>query len=336
MLKNSTQKPNRTRSLNSQFSYAIGESCAFSQSKRSAKYDKISNVNHKIFSFSYFSDISETSSNFAQYVKAYYSDVKRATDITTSLVESYLIYKSESVSDNTINKIYNHIAKLEKCCKKAFSSGAINWDLTKVAIPLSKSSNAYGKDSPMSMDTINDLLNCLKASNRRGNAWKSVILSAWAGLRVNETTHIVAKNVDLTGGMYGFGTVTISRGPSGGAKGGRYREVPVLDIKAQTMLKSAIEGLESDDYVVARIDGKQISSSTVTDIISDALKKIGQHDKGNINHAMRKTFAQMYYDFCRNDLQLGMQESIARVNIALGHGRNRGKSGINTYVDNIW
>ena len=83
--------------------------------------------------------------------------------------------------------------------------------------------------------------------------------------------------------------------------------------------------------------GDEISRKTIHSQIRTAMIKNGMYEKykGNLNHSLRKYYAQKYYDYCRKE-GASRKKATGLTNETLGHNFNRGKNGIKTYVKNMW
>jgi len=200
------------------------------------------------------------------------------------------------------------------------------------SFPQSTKENAYKKDKPIPADIAKVAIADLEKKD--SEAVSGVKLSFCTGMRAEETTCLKVKNIHFTKGEFGFGYVVIVRGPEGGAKGGRPRKIPIIDQEAQDALKSIVVGKNPEDYVVAKPNGTKMEPGTVEAALREALKeRHGNTYLYNSCHGLRKTFAQRYYDICRE--KYDKKQAIAKTNAVLGHGYKRGPQGIKSYVKNM-
>ena len=172
-------------------------------------------------------------------------------------------------------------------------------------------------------------------TDRRSEVVNAVTLSTYTGMRVEETTCLKVKNIRFEKGEFEFGYVVIVKGPEGGAKGGRPRFIPIIDKEAQGALRSITAGKKPDDYVVARVDGENMTPDNVSDKLCEVLKEeYGDKYLYNGCHGLRKTWAQRYYNLVRPNHT--KSQAVGKTNAVLGHGYNRGSSGLKRYVANMW
>ena len=122
----------------------------------------------------------------------------------------------------------------------------------------------------------------------------------------------------------------------GGAKGDRPRIIPIISIEAQQALRKAAAGKQPADYIASKEDGRKMTADNVQRALREWMDKaVGRKYKGNRCHGMRKTWAQSYYDLLRKN-GCTKAEAISKTNAVLGHGTNRGPSGIKMYVARMW
>jgi len=272
--------------------------------------------------------------DFGSFLKTTSPSVKYAYEIDPKAIRSFLDAKSETCVDKTLGKIYSRIGKLEQCCAHTYFGSKFGWDVDEVTIPASSKSADFVKNTPIPLNiaifTISDL------REKRSEVGNAVTLSAFAGMRANETTSLKVKDVHFDGGEFGYGYIEIVKGPEGGAKGGRPRMIPVLNENAQNALLEITAGKKPDDYVAAKTDGSKMMPDNVQRALREIMDaKYGSAYKGNRCHGMRKTWAQNYYDVVRSG-GCTKSQAVSKTNVVLGHGSKRGEQMVKMYVKNIW
>ena len=98
-------------------------------------------------------------------------------------------------------------------------------------------------------------------------------------------------------------------------------------------MKSVTTGKSPNDYIVVNNKGEKMTTANVSRMLKDVLReRHGNTYLYNGCHALRKTWAQRYYDVVRE--KCDKKEAVSKTNLVLGHGKNRGGQGIETYVAN--
>lgn len=321
----------KCRSLENQMKHACSDAMSLGEQKR--RYARANNgeTNEKVFGLKYAQDLYKTMGQLCYYLKTNCPEVRWVKDIRQEHLQGFLQEKSNSCNINTLGKIKSHIGKLEKICKAEY--GRMDWKADKLALPAIIDCPA---DLKTYVATKTDYLKT-KADmqdNGRSEAWKAVVLSRYAGLRVNETAEVKIGRFTPTGGKWGCGTVTL-QGKEDGTKGGRWRTVDILTPEARTALAEAFEERSGGVYVIQQTDGSPLKPDSITRALERSAKRTGVDlPKYNRNHSYRKLFAQESYDAAR---ATGMtkREALDYANHQLGHGDNR-KDLSDRYVQNQW
>jgi len=306
-------------------------------SKRADKFNPAIDTSWKIYSSTSRRDMLDMAKDFGGFLREHFPDLTRASRISPDNIQAYINAKAATCVDATLGKIMSRVGKLEVCCRHAYSGerDTFAWHVKGVTTPSSTKNADFVKDTPVPLEVSKTILATLseKRSSEVGNA---VTLSAYAGMRANETTCLKVKNITFYGGEFGFGYITIAKGPEGGAKGGRPRVIPILNQESQDAIKSVIAGKQSEDYVAAKSDGTKMTPDNVQRSMREVMdKQFGHTYKGNRNHGMRKAWAQRYYDVVRNG-GCTRKQAVEKINEVLGHGSKRGEEMVRMYVAKIW
>jgi len=324
-----------SQNIKEQFKNVVHGCAAPYHSKRADKFNDAIDTAWKIYANSSFDDMLDLAKNFGDFVREQYPEKNRAYLVDKDVIQTYMNSKAASWSQDTFFTNYSRLKKLEICCKHIYfrDSEKFNWHMDDVIVPKSVKEAAHKKDTPIPMEVSRVILADMR--EKRSEVVNAVTLSAYLGMRAEETTCLKPKSVHFTGGEFGLGWVQIVRGPEGGAKGGRPRVIPIIDKEGQNALKSVVAGKKLDDYIAVSERGGKMGPDNVEGAICDALKlKYGNTYLFNDGHGMRKTFAQRYYDIVRPGRK--KSKAVSKTNEVLGHGSKRGPSGIKEYVKNMW
>lgn len=320
-----------SRSIKNQLNYAVLECCAFGESKRAEKMNHNSDANlYKIYSFTYRDDMKDIAKALAKHVEET-TKHKLVKDITTDDVQRFLDDKAKTARNTTLEKYRSQLMKLEQICRHVYKS-KLAWSMADVLQPISAMPSAKVRDKAIARDVAEKIAKTMQ-ENSRSDAYKSPLLSSYLGMRVEETSLIRAKAVRLSGGEFGLGEVAITDNI---AKGGRDRIIPVIDKKTRDCLEDLIAGKEPMDFLIQTRDGENMQPANITNQFRKALVAMGldkeyAHTK---NHALRKDFAQRFYDMIRETK--GKAAAIEATNRVLGHGAQRSVQELSAYVANMW
>lgn len=321
----------KRRSLENQMKHAFDSASAVGESKRSYKTEHNGNTGSKIFGVTYNNDLYKLIPQLCSYLREE-CNVKWVKDIRLENVQGFLDSKAVTCNANTLNKIKSQICKLERICKTRY--GRMDWGSDRLAVPARL--DAPPVDIKTKVATVADYatLKAYMQGTARSEAWKSVVLSRYAGLRVNETAEVRIGRINPIGGKWGCGTMTL-KGAEDGTKGGRWRVIDILTPEAREALLEACAGRSGGEYVIQQKNGDRLATDSVTRALGRACKATGVDlPKYNRHHSFRKLYAQENYDAARAS---GMDKKTALdyVNHQLGHGDNR-RDLSDRYVQNQW
>lgn len=253
-------------------------------------------------------------------------------DIQKSDLQNYLREKSLTCNYETCSKIKSHLVKVEKICQSRYGK-CIDWQSNKTTVPVNPDRPVNVKDYVATTTDYAKIKTAMQTG--RSEAWKSVVLSRYAGCRVRETAYIKIGRYTPDGGRWGYGTVTL-QGKEDGAKGGRWRTYDIISKEAQRELSEVFSGRSGGEYVIQQKSGEPLDPKSITRAMERACKKTDVDlPKYNKNHAFRKLFAQECYDLIRSTGATKKDSLNYAASNQLGHGIGRGDSAT-TYVHNQW
>lgn len=325
----------KTKSMDRQFRYAIGECTAIGESKRSYKGAHEGSTDGLIFSIDYKKDLIKTSQSFSAWVKDNYPGVKLVKDIPAEAWQGFIASK-QGLSSEYVEKISSHMNKLQKVSDAVFHTRHADAPTS----PIFDGKTEKQRSIPMDEKTLSRVIQEIKDSSK-SETWKALELSRLCGARVRESVCLTAGHVHLVDGKYGYGYVVIDK--EAGAKHGRYREVSILTADDRAALQELIKGKKPDELIASN-KGKPFQPDSINRATDRALKRLGLDDKWkqNKSHAIRKGFAQRCWDRARyatrDSVTTKVSKELARefVNTQLGHGEKRDSRLLNAYVSNTW
>lgn len=321
-----------SRSIAKQLEHAVHECFTPGDSKRADKFNTKIKTDWKIYSLSSRRDMLDLAKDFGKYMKENEPDLNKACLIYPQEVQDYLNKKASTCVDKTLDKIISRLIKLENCCKHVYPKSNFVWSVDYTMKPESTKNADYVKDTPVPFEVSRAAIEAL--SHKKSEVFNAVRLATYCGMRSEETTCMKVENIHFTGGEFGYGWVEIVKG--GGSKGDRPRIIPIINTETQRELQKAVEGKQPDQYVAPSIKGGKMTPDNVQKKLREWMDaQYGNKYKGNRCHGMRKTWAQMYYDIVRS-AGCTKTEAVSKTNDVLGHGRDRGPSGIKTYVARMW
>lgn len=318
------------RSLENQMLHALANAKSQGESKRSYR-SETGNTGAKVFSMAYETDLRDTIKNVCQYLKDS-TEIRYVKDIQKSDLQNYLREKSLTCNYETCSKIKSHLVKVEKICQSRYGK-CIDWQSNKTTVPVNPDRPVNVKDYVATTTDYAKIKTAMQTG--RSEAWKSVVLSRYAGCRVRETAYIKIGRYTPDGGRWGYGTVTL-QGKEDGAKGGRWRTYDIISKEAQRELSEVFSGRSGGEYVIQQKSGEPLDPKSITRAMERACKKTDVDlPKYNKNHAFRKLFAQECYDLIRSTGATKKDSLNYAASNQLGHGIGRGDSAT-TYVHNQW
>lgn len=292
------------RNLKYQFKNAIDKNFKEGQDKHSMKHvDGIGNG--KIFSYSDRKNLIDLSSNFSNYLRENYSEVKMVRDIKPEHIQGFFNEKSEKCSKHTLLQYQSKMVKLEQLVNKTYN---INSNLTKgYVIPSSDRNISKVRNISMTRDEFNRVVDSMK--NSTSSAKVGIEISGRFGLRVSEVIKLQGRDIDVERGIISIVD----------SKGGRSREITIRE-EDKVFCREIKEGLGERERVVP------LRADSVNRFLSRKLDECGLKEKYNSAktgiHSIRKMVAQEVYDRCRAE-GLSIKESLDKTSNYLGHGKNR-------------
>lgn len=318
------------RSLENQMLHALANAKSQGESKRSYR-SETGSTGAKVFSMAYETDLRDTIKNVCQYLKDS-TEIRYVKDIQKSDLQNYLREKSLTCNYETCSKIKSHLVKVEKICQSRYGK-CIDWQSNKTTVPVNPDRPVNVKDYVATTTDYAKIKTAMQTG--RSEAWKSVVLSRYAGCRVRETAYIKIGRYTPDGGRWRYGTVTL-QGKEDGAKGGRWRTYDIISKEAQRELSEVFSGRSGGEYVIQQKSGEPLDPKSITRAMERACKKTDVDlPKYNKNHAFRKLFAQECYDLIRSTGATKKDSLNYAASNQLGHGIGRGDSAT-TYVHNQW
>ena len=290
-----------SKTLFSQFNYAINQSFQPGTSKNNEKYGINYNKQEKIYSYADREQLRDTANAFSQYCKE--KGIKLIKDIKESDIKGFLSIKAETCTQRTIDQYASRINKL-------MTLSGNNYHFNPIRI----SSNNVPKTQKGAIRTFAmSEYDYQKAffSNRDSKAKMGVELAHEFGLRSNE---IVCLQVgDIKGDR-----IHICHG----SKGGRERTIIAetyqqkeLIIKLSNYAKK--KDLSDNDRIV------NISKSSLHKYERIHLREnFGEKYKHSNNHAIRKNYAERTYLRYRSEGN-SHKEAWGKTSLNLGHSFDR-------------
>lgn len=325
----------KVRTLSYALNHAIQENFCPGESKRSAKFQLQGETDNKIYSYAHKDALHSTAKDFAKFIKENFG-TRTVYEIDYKQLAAYLEHKSENCNEKTLLKIVSHLAKLELCCKCTYSSKKINWNTKELIVPIGVNNTGITKDKPMDWTTSQKVIDYMTRPGTHSEAYRSLELSRLLGMRVEETVNARANRFHLEPSRaFPFGYVEIRKGD--GSKGNRPRLIPIQTKEQLESLKTICAGRTGNDFIVqkSKFGNQPLDKKSISKTFSRALKDLGlEKYNGNLNHALRKNWAQRSYDLYRENNT--KSESVRYVNRILGHGEERSMTELSKYVNNIW
>ena len=325
----------KVRTLSYSLNHAIQECFSRGESKRSAKFQLNGELDSKIYSYAHKDSLHSTAKDLSKFLKENFG-TRTVYEITDKQLNAYLDHKSKSCNEKTLLKITSHLAKLELCCKCTYSFNKVEWNAKDLIIPIGANNIGITKDKPMNWETSQKVIDYMTRPGTHSQAYRSLELSRLLGMRVEETINARADRFHLEPSRaFPFGYVEIRKGD--GSKGNRPRIIPIQTKEQLESLKSLCSGRTGNDFIVqkSKIENQPLEKKSISKSFNRALKALDlEQYKGNLNHALRKDWAQRSYDLYRENHT--KSESVRYVNRILGHGEERSMTELSHYVNKIW
>lgn len=288
------------RNLKYQFLNAINSNFKEGMDKHSIKANGEMN-NTRIFSYSDRKNLIDVASNFSNFMKTNYSEVKQVKDVKADHIQSFLNSKANSCSNATLKQYESKFNKLENVVNNTYN---INANYKGFVVPAS-TENTKIRNSSMSREDFNKLQQSF--SNSNSSAKIAIELTSRAGLRVSECTKLQGRDIDLN-----KGTIHVVDG-----KGGRDRDVTIREED-----KQYFANLKAQYGDTERIC--PVQSDSINKAIRREMERLEMQDKYTDTsiHCVRKMYAQDEYDRLREKGN-SISDSLKEVSVLLGHGEDR-------------
>jgi integrase len=284
----------KNRNLKYQFKNAIDTHFIEGMDKHSLK--KSGGMNgERIFSFADRKNLIDLSSNFSNYMKEQYPEIKMIRDINTSHIQDFFNSCCEDCSSQTLLQYESRFRKLERLVNSTYH---LQVDFHSIVAPLSMK-NGGGKIRNV-MLSDEDYNKMLQTSN--GNLRRALILSKEFGCRCSEIAKL--KYGDIKEG--GIKIVD--------SKGKRSRFIPIENQHQKEVIESFRQGQEG------RVC--PIKAESLQQAFNRQAKKQGIFVENGAFHMLRKNYATNKYQEYRGN-GLSIQQALSRVSVNLGHGENR-------------
>ena len=171
------------KNLKHQFIHAIEDNFKENMDKHSMKANDIRN-DGKIFSYADRKNLIDVASNFSNYMKENYKDIRQVKEVRAEHIQSFLNQKASECSNATLKQYEAKFNKLEKIVNKTYN---INATYKGYTLPLSKE-NTKIRNTSMDIEDFKKLERAFINSNSYGKV--AIQLTARAGLRVSECTKL--------------------------------------------------------------------------------------------------------------------------------------------------
>lgn len=299
------------RNLKYQFLNAINNNFREGMDKHSIKANNQMN-NTRIFSYSDRKNLIDVASNFSNFMKSNFSEIKQVKDVKAEHIQSFLNEKSKSCSNATLKQYESKFNKLENVVNNTYN---INANYKGFVTPTAVE-NTKIRNSSMSREDFNKLQQSF--SNSNSSAKVAIELSARCGLRVSECTKLQARDINVE-----KSTIHVAD-----SKGGRDRDITIREEDKQYF--ADLKAQYSDYERIC-----PVQSDSINKAIQRELERLDMKDKyaDTSIHCIRKMYAQEQYDRYREQ-GYEINESLGKVSVDLGHSENRLEL-MKSYVLNI-
>lgn len=255
----------------------------------------------RIFSYADRENLKDVASNFSNFMKENYNDVKMVKDIKPEHIQSFLNNKSNNCSRKTLEQYGSKFNKLENLVNSTYGT---NVNYKGFVIPSAKE-NTKIRNVAMSKSDFEKLQNGF--ANSKSSAKEAIQLTSKLGLRVSECTKLQGRDINLE-----KGTVHVADG-----KGGRDRDIP---IRAED--KGYFANLKASVGDRERIC--PVQSDSINKAVQRTMERVGIADKYKDTsiHSIRKMYAQNEFDRYRAE-GMEIDKALGQVSVQLGHSENR-------------
>lgn len=327
----------KDRSITSQLVYALGQSQHLGESKRSYKMGHGGDTGERIYSLSYGDSLYKVARGFGEWMKANHPEIRQAKEIRQEHLQGYLDDHQDKWASSTCGRVISNLGKIEETVKKTYHRKT-DWGAGRLRNPVERTETR--RSLVASDKDYNRLMAVMHPSGgqMKGNAWKMLPLSRFAGLRLNEAAEVKFGRLTTTGGHWGYGTLTL-HGKEDGTKGGRWRTIDIQSAEASQKLSKALKGVLPGCPVIGKIGQPQegLKEASVSRQLHRGILRAGLDPetwKWNSAHPFRKLFSQECYDLARST---GLSRTAAAdyAHDQLGHGDDRRQLD-KVYIGRMW
>lgn len=301
---------NRNRNLKYQFLRAIENNFKEGMDKHSDKKNGI-RATGKIYSYADRKNLVDLSSNFSNWMRNNYPNVKMVKDIKSEHIQKFLNDKAQDCSAATLKNYVSRFSKLEKQINNTYNT-KVKFD---VAAPTGRNESQKIRTASMSKEDFQKLENSY--SNEFDNGRIAINLAARSGLRVSEIAKLKGSDINIEKKYIHIAD----------SKGKRSRDIPIQnkDIEYYSNLKNYI-----GDGRCCPVQQESILKSVNRHMCSCGIKENYQE---TAIHSIRKMYAQNMYDSFRANGD-SISKAWSQTSVLLGHGADR-TSLMKTYISNI-
>lgn len=290
-----------TKSMFSQFNYAINQNFVPGTSKRDDKQDINYIKQNKIYSYGDREQLRDTANQFSKYCKN--NNIKQIKDISQNDIKYFLEDRAKTCTQRTVDQYASRINKIMNLSANTYGFDKIR--INQSDIPKS-SKNAIRTHSMSESDYKKAF-----ESNRECKAKIGVEIAHAFGLRSNEIVRLQVEDIKEDG-------LHVLHG----AKGGRERYIKAetqeqrnLIVKLSNIAYKRDLGL--NDRII------NIDKSSLHKYEREHLKAcFGDKYKHTNNHAIRKNYAERTY-LRYKEQGLSHKEAWGRTSVNLGHSFDR-------------
>lgn len=285
----------KSRNLKYQFLHSVERSFKEGMDKHSIK--KLNKENNKIYSYSDRKNLIDTSSEFSNWMKENYPNVKMIKDINNNHIQEFLEDKRSSCSDATLRQYVSRFRKLETLTNNTYN---LNNSFSNVVVPSSLKCDGKIRNVMFTDENYNKMLN---TTNQ--NLKNALIMSKNFGLRAAECSKL--KYTDL-----------------------QDNKVYVVDSKGKRSRIVYIENkeqLEAYNYIKSQAQYGRVcncQTGSLQQAFNRECKKNNIEIKNGAFHTLRKNYATNKFQEYRQQ-GLEVQEALDKVSKNLGHNKNRNK-----------
>lgn len=250
--------------------------------------------NSKIYSYSDRKNLIDLSSNFANWLKINYPEIKQLYEINLSHIQEFLSSKTSDCSQKTLEQYQSRFRKLEVLANSTYN---INVNYHNVVTPLSsRNGGSKIRNAMLSTDNYNKLLKTTNANFR-----KALTLSFHFGLRAAECAKLRYEDISENG-------IKIID-----SKGKRNRFIPVENKQQKKII---------EDFLNKKGRVVSVQVGSLQQAFNREKKKQGVFITNGDFHTARKAFATNKFQEYRKQGQ-SVQQALNNVSHRLGHGNNR-------------